>query len=379
MFSGACGKYVSKIISLLLVIVTLFTFVIPVSAEDGGITFNTLDMQYAGIIYNQGTSELLVTDEMDVSIYNVSGTAFKGYVLYYFPYNTEGTNRIQAVLILGDNLSLNSEHEYSMNFSWGYNQRLTTSLNILINYYDPSTEEVLKTQVLYTQTGTNPYTPQDVSFDFKPDTSGIDGGYKCSLIMQFNQTGLDSTTSRQAFFVSPEINLIDKDDNSGWFQKIINKINDVWESIKSLPDKIGAYIQQIATDITDGLKSLFIPEDGFLDEKKAELELFLEEHFGILYTAPNILFTILERLMTISPEEPSLTMPAIEFIWQGEKITLTEPITIYFNDYISSGAVLETFYKFYRAFVSVSLILMFVNYAKNKYDYLFGKDGEAVE
>lgn len=362
----------------------MFSFVIPVSAEDGSGVLNTLDMEYAGVVYtvpdgSGSSNEFIVTDEMDVSIYNVSGTAFNGYVLYYFPYNTADTDRLSVALILGENLSLNSEHEYSMNFSWGYNQRLTTSLDIFIQYYDPSTNEEIKQQKLYHTDSPGPYSRHDVSFDFKLDTSDIEGGYKCSLFMQFYQSGLDSTTTRQAFFVSPEIELIDKDDNSGWFQKIINKINDVWESIKALPDKIGAYIQQIATDITDGLKSLFIPEDGFLDEKKAEMEVFLEDHFGILYTAPNILFTIFEKLLTISPEEPLLTMPAIEFMWQGEKITLTEPITIYFNDYISKGAVLETFYKFYRAFVSVSLILSFVNYAKNKYDYLFGKDGEAVE
>ena len=384
MFSGACGKYASKIISLILVFATIFCFSISAYAADGSENINTIDMNVSANVTIDTTPNVdggVVTEDIEIQKSVVSGqSGFNGFIQYVFPTPTDVVNerRLLAEVCLDDNFSIVSGHEYNLNFTWGYNINLSGYSCGLLRFYN-NDGEIIKEQNLFVSNGIKPSTLYNVDISFIPDTKDLTSGYRCELVLIFVQGGYNSTSQAQRFYISPEIVLIDKDDDSGWFQKIINKINDVWESIKSLPDKIGAYIQQIATDITDGLKSLFIPEDGFFNEKMAEMELFLEEHFGILYTAPNILFTILKRLMTISPEEPSLTMPAIAFMWQGEKITLTEPITIYFNDYISSGAVLETFYKFYRAFVSVSLILMFVNYAKNKYDYLFGKDGEAVE
>ncbi len=174
-----------------------------------------------------------------------------------------------------------------------------------------------------------------------------------------------------------------------WIKQIVEDIKSLGQSIANLPElikeKLSSLFENIANKLTElgnniieGLKSLFIPEEGFFDDKKAEMEAFLEDHFGIIYTAPNIAFTIFEKLLSISPGEPCLTFPAIEFEFLGEYIKLSDPITINLYDFVAKGTPLYTIYQFYRAGMTAFLIFLFVEYAMNKYNYLFGKDGEAV-
>lgn len=238
-----------------------------------------------------------------------------------------------------------------------------------------------------------------VDIDFKADIGDISAGYKCQLRITFAQVA--NPTASEIYFLSDEINLIDKDDDSGWFQKILNAITSIPEKISSffqdlkngitelgnnikgfftdLGDKIGGFFVELKDNLIEGLKGLFVPSEGFFEEKKAELELFLEDHFGILWTAPNIMISTIEQLLTIDIEEPSITMPAIQFTWEDELITLTEPMTVNFNNYIGEGKPLHTFYGFYKTFVTIVLIFLFIQFCLKKYHYIFGKDGEAVE
>lgn len=345
---------------------------------------NTIDLDFVATSYNAPDSnvdstEYDVTNETNVYIYNVSGR-YNGMVCYEFPHNSFSTERIMATVVLDNDFSFNSNHEYNLSFSYAGYVSLPLSCVCQLTFYD-SSGNVIKEQYLYNVTHEKNDAPNifNVDIDFKPDISDIEGGYKCVLQMGFVQNGFNSDTIYQRFFVSPTISLTDKDDDSGWFQKILNKINDVWESIKSLPDKIGVYIQQIATDITDGLKSLFVPEDGFFDAKKQEMETFLEEHFGVIFTAPNILITIIEKLLTVEVSEPIISFPKIQFDLLGTEYSLIDKeIHLNLSDFVGDGSPYHILYKFYRAFATGFLIVAFANYCKNKYDYLFGKDGEAV-
>ena len=365
------------------------SFTIPTYAADGTGPIDTTNMQFSAEILTDSDGDGSYafedcTDSIVTKIYNNS-SIFDGMYSYRFPSTLSDKN---ILLLLSEPFSISADHEYTLSFDFGFSA-ITGSVTAyaLLKYYN-SSGEVLKEQTIDAIIESSPGEIHSFNIDFKPDVSDLEGGYKCKLELGFHQ--LSAPTSSEVIFVSSEINLIDKDDDTGWFQKIINKIEETINNIKQIPERINAKLTELKESITnafvelkenliEGLKGLFVPSDGFFEEKKAELELFLEEHFGILWTAPNIIISTIEQLLTMSPEEPSITMPAIQFTWEDELITLTEPMTVHFNDYIGEGSPLETFYNFYRVFVTIVLIFLFLNYCMKKYHYIFGKDGEAVE
>lgn len=166
-----------------------------------------------------------------------------------------------------------------------------------------------------------------------------------------------------------------------------NTIGGFFENLKiSIENKIDAIQQwfvELGENIIDGIKSLFIPEDGYFESKKAELETFFSEHFGIVYTAGSLSIDVLKKFTSLKPPAQAvLHVPAwqMSLPWENDKvITIVPAMDVNFSEYINSSGVLHTFYKFYRAFITVVIIFMVVNYAKRKFDYVFGKDGEGVE
>lgn len=368
------------------------SFALPASAADG--TENIISSEIDGVFYHFYDKETgwVETTEFETGIFNSSVyPQFNGFLYIKTPYLPgELTGPKFKYVVLTEDLSLQSNHEYSLNFDYGYLAvDEVNSFSVSLLYYDANGNET-HAESLYSF---SPLTasPVNVSFNFKLDEQYTTKGYSCKISFTFFQSYNANYTSGNSFyFLSDEIELIDKDDDSGWFQKIINKIEETISNIKQIPEKINQKLTELKESITnafvelkenliEGLKGLFVPSDGFFEEKKAELELFLEDHFGILWTAPNIMISTIEQLLTMSPEEPSITMPAIQFTWENELITLTEPMTVHFNDYIGEGTPLETFYNFYRVFVTIILIFLFINYCLKKYHYIFGKDGEAVE
>lgn len=141
------------------------------------------------------------------------------------------------------------------------------------------------------------------------------------------------------------------------------------------------WINALIHSLLNGIKNLFIPSPGYFNSRFEDVKTWASEHFGIVYTAGDLGITVLNQFTTLKPpSDPVLNVPA----WQmrspidNKVITLVEESQIHFNDYTKEGTPLHTFYRFYKVFISVALIFMVVNYARNKFDYVFGKDGEGV-
>lgn len=382
-------------------------------ASEGSLvqTFKTSDLSFNALVHASESTSPPINITYDIKVVNrvFDGKNFTGFLIpnnYY----TSG-QAFDITFSLFDNFTLRAEHEYNINFSFRQYFNLSANFNASLYIYN-SDGSLYKQKVLYTKNIMG-YSTTDLDFNFILSKSDLPDSYYCRLEFTFKQhtSGNANSSSDQAFYISEYITLTDLDDDSGWFQKIINAITSIPEKIKSfftnlgstigsfftdlwdklrtqfenigkwfkeLGDKIGQYFENLYNDIIEGIKRLFIPEDGFFEQKKTELETFLSEHFGILWTAPDIIISTIRQLLTISPQEPTITMPAIQFEWEGKIITLTEPMTVHFNDYIGSGTPLHTLYQFYRTFVTIFLIFLFLQYCVNKYHYIFGKDGEAV-
>lgn len=167
-----------------------------------------------------------------------------------------------------------------------------------------------------------------------------------------------------------------KSNIDNWFNTQLKKIQDFYNGVKQWFKELGDRIQQffidLYNDIINGLKSLFIPSDGYFESKKTQLETFATAHFGAMYQAPSIMADLIKKFLTMSPKEPSITLPAIQFDFDGQRYVLTESITYSFAWVNDSSHMLYYFYKFYRGFVIVLLFVWFGNFCINKYNEVFG-------
>ena len=142
------------------------------------------------------------------------------------------------------------------------------------------------------------------------------------------------------------------------------------------------WVNALIHALLNGLKNLFIPSPGYFNSRFENIKVWASEHFGIVYTAGDLSITVLRQFTTLTPpEDPVLNIPS----WQmrlpfdnNKVITLVKETQIHFNDYTKEGTPLHSFYRFYKVFITVAFIFMVINYARRKFDYVFGKDGEGV-
>lgn len=157
---------------------------------------------------------------------------------------------------------------------------------------------------------------------------------------------------------------------------ITSKIEDIKNSISNKIDEIKNSITKKIEDIKEEIKSWFIPSDGYFESKKTELENFCTEHFGALYQVPDLMIEFIKKFTTMSPKQPSITLPAIQFDFQGKRYVLSESITYSFSWVNDKSHMLYYFYQFYRGFVSCVLFFGFANYCLKKYNEVFGGKSE---
>lgn len=169
----------------------------------------------------------------------------------------------------------------------------------------------------------------------------------------------------------------------GFFSELGNKISgffsDLWNNLKGAFDSVIKSIGDFFTGIMDFLKSLFIPRDGFFDDKMQELQAAAKEHLGLLYEIPEFVVNFIQSLISHINNAHNVTSfpyPAIEY--QG--YTLIPAGYIDFGYYIS---VLNDFtdyhfhlYDCYIAFTKVLASIWFINFCYKKLQVILGSDSE---
>lgn len=184
------------------------------------------------------------TDHLTVS----NGTyAGKNCTLYSLPSISTSNIRYVSSYQIEE---LNASHEYHIKFQSSSNIISETNM-CLVSLVFYNGDEILKTQNLGGCNFPNDQW-QEVEFDFVPDTSGL-GGYKTRIEFQFiSYSNTNSVTYRLSDFIEFE----DKDDNAGWFQKIINAIKEIPEKIGDLRDSINNYFSNLGDRITSKFESV---------------------------------------------------------------------------------------------------------------------------
>lgn len=338
---------------------------------------------------------------------------------YYKPVNYSGFWPVGATKIISafQSPSLVAGHEYQLSFATGVNFNANTKIEVYLN-----------STLIYSDT-INGAGAKKISINFKaPDfaTSDTSIRIECSIgeAYHYGEKGQNA-----GFLLSKNIGFNDNTDNPGWLGKILEKFtalgdrigifftnlsDNISEFFNSLGDRISGFFAELGekigsffTNLTESIKgffadlkeklstffselgdrikgffvqlvedikSLFIPPDDYFSRLQTQLDTFCTEHLGALYQGPTVLINLIKKVLSISPDEPSITMPAIQFYWKGKLIQLTEPIQYSFSWVSDSSHPLYTFYKFYRGFSIVSMFVAFLAYLRHKYITIFGGD-----
>ena len=238
-----------KIISIILTVLLIFSFCsFSISAADSGdisiSDFSIIGQQTFRVTNEDGTTSNVtenITNELTTQSIN-SGT-FKGYTRFIFPGNDTDNTMLTAVLRLDEDFTISKDHEYNLKFRWGYGVNLPCTCEVYLQFFDNNGVS-LKNQPLVTQSKDKPSTVYGVDINFTPSID-FEEGYKCVLRIKFTEIGYNSTNS-QSIYVSNTISLVDKDDNTGL-------INSIIEAIKEIPEKIKGFF----TDLANNIKGFF--------------------------------------------------------------------------------------------------------------------------
>ena len=127
------------------------------------------------------------------------------------------------------------------------------------------------------------------------------------------------------------------EDEDGWLgglikaiiegiQKIIDGITNLPENIanavKGFFDMVVNAIVQLGQTILDGLKSLFIPSDGYFEGLASDMQAWLEDHLGLLVYPFTLVADLASRIAAVEGGEPTAHIPEIVYTDGGDKYVL---------------------------------------------------------
>lgn len=140
----------------------------------------------------------------------------------------------------------------------------------------------------------------------------------------------------------------------------------IWETLKGIPEAI-----------SDKIKSLFVPDEGFFDTYTTEFQDYFSDRFGLLYELPEAGVNILQQFIDYKPVTDGYYIPVPEVVFPVtlEDGTVKDFVILekqnYVFDFLSEG-VIGTVYKFYRAFCWLVAILSLIALAVRKYNKITG-------
>lgn len=176
-----------------------------------------------------------------------------------------------------------------------------------------------------------------------------------------------------------------------------NKLDDaentrkgIWETIKSFPstfsnffkdlgDKIGNFFTNLLNGILDGLKSLFIPSDGFFKDWFNGFKTYVEDKLGFLATPFTIFIDFIESYSNLSSSNDIiLNIPDIS-VPNFEDYKIISATTFNWSQTLKSKTSLLNLWNLYLDFIDVFLMLNFIGLCEKVYNRIFGGDTSNYE
>lgn len=157
-------------------------------------------------------------------------------------------------------------------------------------------------------------------------------------------------------------------ENNETNKNIFQKIGDILSFINPFSENF--FGRKLVELIINGLKSLFIPEDGFFSDYFTELKDWFSERFGFLWAPFDFIIDLLTRIVNINFSEPVFSIPDINEPFTGHK--LISAIDFNFNDLLENQA-LKTVHDIYLLIVDGGIVFALYKITREKIEEVFTK------
>lgn len=177
------------------------------------------------------------------------------------------------------------------------------------------------------------------------------------------------------------------DEEDGWLggliKAIIEGIQKIIDGIVNLPANIAAAIKgffdmvvnaivQLGQTILDGLKSLFIPSDGYFGEVAADMQTWLEDHLGLLVYPFTLVADLASRVAAVQGGEPTAHIPEIAYTDDGEKYVLIEEQEVNLYDQVGRNETFIELHQLYLMAMDAAIAGALAFLAWRKFDQITG-------
>ena len=107
-------------------------------------------------------------------------------------------------------------------------------------------------------------------------------------------------------------------------------------------------IVQLGQTILDGLKSLFIPSDGYFEGVASDMQAWLEDHLGLLVYPFTLVADLASRIAAVEGGEPTAHIPEIAYTDDGDKYVLIAEQEVNLYDQVGRN---ETFIELHQLYL----------------------------
>lgn len=182
------------------------------------------------------------------------------------------------------------------------------------------------------------------------------------------------------------------DEEDGWLgslikaiiegiQKIINGITNLPENIanavKGFFDMVVNAIVQLGQTIIDGLKSLFIPSDGYFESVVNDLSSFFSDRLGLLLYPFDFLISLGDRIAGLETSEPTCTIPEIAYTDSDDnKYVLIEGQTLNVYDLVGRNDIIVGMHQTYLTVMDGIIAFTLLSLCWKRFDHIIGGGAE---
>ena len=172
----------------------------------------------------------------------------------------------------------------------------------------------------------------------------------------------------------PDLDEEFRDEQRGFWGRVLDWFQRIYDAIMSIPE----VIRNLPQMILDGIRSLFVPEEGAIQEIIDDFMEFAEARLGFIYQ----IFTLVPRVvqpLTASGGDGDVVMefPAIELPAFAGGRTLLDRQPFNLTAVVRSSPAMGAVYDIFRVLASVLLFGLLLRYLYKVAYEVLGKDSDA--
>lgn len=149
-------------------------------------------------------------------------------------------------------------------------------------------------------------------------------------------------------------------------------LNAIKNAITAIGNQISSAIEALGNFLIEGLKSLFIPSDGYFEGKANEMRAWLEQHLGLLVYPFTLVADLADRVAGLSNGEPVVHVPEIAYIQDSEKYVLIAEQDVNIYDQVNRKQIFLDIHKYYLMAMDAAIAMALVVLAWKKFDQITG-------